>query len=77
MNEKRGAESNASMPNRSKRGAAGVLRTNRTEYWIEPSKNHQPGPNGEHPHVLFKRADVKETPIKVEIEQSAATAEHE
>ncbi|ETN58597.1 adamts-7 [Anopheles darlingi] len=45
-------------------GLAGVLRTNQTEYWIEPSKNHQPGPNGEHPHVLFKRADVKETPIK-------------
>lgn len=43
-------------------GLTGVLRTNRSEYWIEPSKNHLVGPNGEHPHVLFKRADVKETP---------------
>uniref|UniRef100_A0A182JAX5 Uncharacterized protein n=1 Tax=Anopheles atroparvus TaxID=41427 RepID=A0A182JAX5_ANOAO len=43
-------------------GLAGVLRTNQTEYWIEPSKTHHAGPNGEHPHVLFKRADVKENP---------------
>ncbi|XP_041764889.1 A disintegrin and metalloproteinase with thrombospondin motifs 7 [Anopheles merus] len=45
-------------------GLAGVLRTNRTEYWIEPAKHHPQGPNGEHPHVVFKRADVKETPAK-------------
>uniref|UniRef100_A0A182NR21 Peptidase M12B domain-containing protein n=1 Tax=Anopheles dirus TaxID=7168 RepID=A0A182NR21_9DIPT len=45
-------------------GLAGVVRTNQTEYWIEPAKRHPPGPNGEHPHVLFKRADVKETPSK-------------
>uniref|UniRef100_A0A182VWA1 Peptidase M12B domain-containing protein n=1 Tax=Anopheles minimus TaxID=112268 RepID=A0A182VWA1_9DIPT len=45
-------------------GLAGVLRTNRTEYWIEPAKNISLGPNGEHPHVVFKRSNVKETPTK-------------
>ncbi|KAL1375649.1 hypothetical protein pipiens_017375, partial [Culex pipiens pipiens] len=38
----------------------GFLRTNKTEYWIEPSKNHVPSDRDGHPHVLFKRTDVKE-----------------
>ncbi|XP_058455762.1 A disintegrin and metalloproteinase with thrombospondin motifs 7 isoform X2 [Malaya genurostris] len=42
-------------------GLTGFLRTNKTEYWIEPSKNHNPAADGEgHPHVIFKRADVKD-----------------
>ncbi|XP_058060876.1 A disintegrin and metalloproteinase with thrombospondin motifs 7 [Anopheles bellator] len=53
-------------------GLAGVLRTNRTEYWIEPSKNHHPRRNGEHPHVLFKRADVKDTTPTKKNAKSAA-----
>nr|XP_029726865.1 A disintegrin and metalloproteinase with thrombospondin motifs 12-like isoform X2 [Aedes albopictus] len=41
-------------------GLTGFMRTNKTEYWIEPSKNHSPSDKYGHPHVLFKRADVKE-----------------
>uniref|UniRef100_A0A1Q3G327 Putative disintegrin metalloproteinases with thrombospondin repeat n=1 Tax=Culex tarsalis TaxID=7177 RepID=A0A1Q3G327_CULTA len=41
-------------------GLTGFLRTNKTEYWIEPSKNHVPSDRDGHPHVLFKRTDVKE-----------------
>ncbi|XP_058824477.1 A disintegrin and metalloproteinase with thrombospondin motifs 12 [Topomyia yanbarensis] len=41
-------------------GLTGFLRTNKTEYWIEPSKNHNPSDSDGHPHVIFKRADVKD-----------------
>ncbi|XP_017135604.1 A disintegrin and metalloproteinase with thrombospondin motifs 7 isoform X1 [Drosophila miranda] len=40
-------------------GLAGHIRTASNEYFIEPSKQHEPHPEHGHPHVMFQRSSVK------------------
>ncbi|XP_055540062.1 A disintegrin and metalloproteinase with thrombospondin motifs 7 [Wyeomyia smithii] len=54
-------------------GLTGFLRTNKTEYWIEPSNNHSPSDKDGHPHVIFKRADVKDIKATRSKKATAAT----
>ncbi|KAH8420533.1 hypothetical protein KR009_011265 [Drosophila setifemur] len=40
-------------------GLVGHIRTASNEYFIEPSKHHEPHPVNGHPHVVFQRSSVK------------------
>ncbi|XP_017064274.1 A disintegrin and metalloproteinase with thrombospondin motifs 7 isoform X1 [Drosophila eugracilis] len=40
-------------------GLVGHIRTASNEYFIEPSKQHEPHPVNGHPHVVFQRSSVK------------------
>ncbi|XP_032580395.1 A disintegrin and metalloproteinase with thrombospondin motifs 7 isoform X1 [Drosophila sechellia] len=40
-------------------GLVGHIRTASNEYFIEPSKEHEPHPVNGHPHVVFQRSSVK------------------
>uniref|UniRef100_A0A6P4F749 A disintegrin and metalloproteinase with thrombospondin motifs 7 isoform X2 n=1 Tax=Drosophila rhopaloa TaxID=1041015 RepID=A0A6P4F749_DRORH len=40
-------------------GLVGHIRTASNEYFIEPSKQHEPHPSNGHPHVVFQRSSVK------------------
>ncbi|XP_065724209.2 A disintegrin and metalloproteinase with thrombospondin motifs 7 isoform X1 [Drosophila suzukii] len=40
-------------------GLVGHIRTSSNEYFIEPSKQHDPHPANGHPHVVFQRSSVR------------------
>ncbi|KAH8266756.1 hypothetical protein KR026_005522 [Drosophila bipectinata] len=55
----RGQEANTNVAISTCSGLVGHIRTASNEYFIEPSKHHEPDAENGHPHVVFQRASVK------------------